>query len=140
MKIFIGGSLTNAKQDLFKVYQTLDEYFKEAKIDTYNPSALYHEYKSQDVSNQFAFSNCLKQFKTCTHAVMYIGTPSLGVGIELTMLHMLQVPTIAYWFSGDKVSDYALGFLERSADAVTLGVDTIEQLKDHVVFTWWGIS
>jgi hypothetical protein len=131
-KIFIGGALTNAPDQMFEHYAKLAELFRESGHEVYNPAEKYHEYKSENVSDHFAFTNCLANFKTCTHALMYIGQPSLGVGIELAMLHMLQVPTIAYWFAGDKVSDYALGMIEGSNNIKSFAISGFEGLICHI--------
>lgn len=112
-KCYVAGSLTQngTNEDLLRLYERVGDVCRTNGFDVYLPHIAKRQAveKRVQLSPETIFDWDISQLKTSKLVVAFIGTPSLGVGIELGAAAFLGIPIITFCAEGTQVSPMVLG-------------------------------
>lgn len=129
-KIYIGGTLTHADNDIKNVYEKLGETCKSLGYEAYVP----HLEGTDPVANPEVtpYDVWVKDHKEVSSAdllISYVGQPSLGTGAELEIARITMSDILLWWFKGEKVSRMTKG---NPAVVKQIEIDNLEGLIKQI--------
>lgn len=109
---YIAGALTrlDAAKDTKEVYEHIAAALTEHGVECYVPHMQGTDpVKHPDVSAYDVWKKDLFAVSSRDVIIAYVGEPSLGVGAELELARINDIPIVLWWFKGETVSRMARG-------------------------------
>lgn len=110
-KVYISGALTG-KENLAEIkafYESLGLLCEELRFSAYIPHLTTDPVSNPDITPRSVFETDKHQVSQSNLVIAYIGSPSLGVGMELAYAETNAIPVVLLYEKGSCVSRFPRG-------------------------------
>lgn len=110
-KVYVSGALTNTPnpEELKMFYEGIGKVLVKVGLDPYIPHLHTDPIKNGDITPAEVFRTDKTNIKSSDMVIAYIGTPSLGVGMEIAYAEDQGIPLIIMYEKGQVVSRFPRG-------------------------------
>lgn len=134
-KIYISGPLMAAKNldSVKELYNFVAEICDNEGLNPYLPHNNTDPIKDSHISDAEVFKKDYHEILDSTLVISYIGEPSHGVGAELSICIMQNIPVITINQINQKVSRFLKGMLKTSENVCSIEYSDKSELRQKLI-------